>query len=62
MILKIWLDRGRYRGGSACYAAGDAYEVEFVTAAGRTIAVLPLALNDVRLMKSKEILHVRNVR
>lgn len=43
------------------YTDGDAYEVEFVTAEGRTIAVLTLALNDVRLMNSKEILHVREV-
>lgn len=44
-----------------CYADGSAYEVEFVTADGRTIAVLKLNLNDVRLMSSKEILHVREV-
>ncbi len=44
-----------------CYADGNAYEVEFVTADGRTIAVLTLNLNDVRLMSSREILHVREV-
>lgn len=44
-----------------CYADGDAYEVEFVTAEGRTLAVLTLTLDDVRLMSSKEILHVREV-
>ncbi|MBI5075752.1 MAG: DUF4926 domain-containing protein [Nitrospirae bacterium] len=44
-----------------CYADDSAYEVEFVTADGRTIAVLPLNLNDVRLMSSTEILHVREV-
>ena len=44
-----------------CYADGNAYEVEFVTAEGRTIAVLTLNLNDVRLMSSREILHVREV-
>jgi len=44
-----------------CYADGDAYEVKFVTAEGRTIAVLTLNLNDVRLMSSREILHVREV-
>jgi hypothetical protein len=44
-----------------CYPAGDAYEVEFVTAEGRTVAVLTLTLTDVRLMNSKEILHVREV-
>ncbi|MEW6109693.1 MAG: DUF4926 domain-containing protein [Nitrospirota bacterium] len=44
-----------------CYTDGDAYEVEFVTAEGRTIAVLTLDLKDIRLMSSKEILHVREV-
>lgn len=44
-----------------CYADGSAYEVEFVTADGRTITVLTLNLNDVRLMSSREILHVREV-
>jgi hypothetical protein len=44
-----------------CYADGAAYEVEFITAEGRTIAVLTLNLNDVRLMSSREILHVREV-
>jgi hypothetical protein len=44
-----------------CYADGNAYEVEFVTAEGRTIAVLTLDLNDIRLMSNREILHVREV-
>jgi hypothetical protein len=44
-----------------CYTDGKAFEVEFVTAEGRTIAVLTLTLNDVRLMGSKEILHVREI-
>jgi len=44
-----------------CYADGDAYEVEFVTADGRAIAVLTLNLSDIRLMSSSEILHVREV-
>jgi len=43
------------------YRDGEAYEVEFVTAAGRTIAVLTLAAADVRRMASGEILHVREV-
>lgn len=44
-----------------CYTDGDAYEVEFVTAEGRTIAVLTLTLKEIRLMNSREILHVREV-
>lgn len=42
-----------------CYAGGQAYEVEFVTGEGRTIAVLTLEKADIRPMQSQEILHVR---
>lgn len=44
-----------------CYADGNIFEVEFVTAGGRTIAVLTLSLDDIRVMSSTEILHVREV-
>jgi len=44
-----------------CYADGKAFEVEFVTAEGKTIAVLTLTLKDIRLMSDKEILHVREI-
>ena len=44
-----------------CYSEGNLYEVEFVTAEGKTIAVLTLTMNDIRLMKNKEILHVREI-
>ena len=44
-----------------CYADGEAFEVEFVTAEGNTVAVLTLAAPDVRRMGSGEILHVREV-
>ena len=60
-ILKYGLVEGDIGVVVHCYTDGDAYEVEFVTAEGRTIAVLTLTLNDVRLMSSKEILHVREV-
>ena len=43
-----------YNGDSA-----DQFEVEFVTAEGRTIAVLTLSSSEVRPMQSGEILHVR---
>jgi hypothetical protein len=43
------------------YGAGEAYEVEFVTAEGRTIAVLTLTSVDIRPMAAGEILHVREV-
>ena len=60
-ILKFGLLEGDIGVVVHCYTDGDAYEVEFVTAEGRTIAVLTLALNYIRLMSSREILHVREV-
>ncbi len=42
-----------------CYKGGTAFEVEFVTAEGKTIAVLTLTTSDIRPMREKEILHVR---
>ncbi len=44
-----------------CYADGEAYEVEFVTSGGDTIAVLTLEREDVRLVGEREILHVREL-
>jgi hypothetical protein len=41
------------------YADGLAYEVEFVTAAGATVAVVTLNASDVRPVGGSEILHVR---
>ncbi len=43
------------------YGEGEAYEVEFVTAEGRTVAVLTLTATEVRPMAAREILHVREV-
>lgn len=43
------------------YAERHAYEVEFVTAEGSTVAVLTLTEADIRPMSSKEILHVRKI-
>ena len=42
-----------------CNKDVNTYKVEFVTADGKTIAVLTLSENDIRLMKYREILHVR---
>ena len=42
-----------------CYAGGKAYEVEFVTGEGMTIAVTTLEQSAIRPMQRKEILHVR---
>ena len=42
-----------------CYKDGVAFEVEFVTGEGTTIAVLTLSQQDIRPMHAREILHVR---
>lgn len=44
-----------------CYMDGRAYEVEFVTGEGETVAVVTLESKDVRSMTMKEILHVREL-
>ncbi|MCY3869184.1 MAG: DUF4926 domain-containing protein, partial [Gemmatimonadetes bacterium] len=44
-----------------CYEAGNAYEVEFVTPQGKTVALLTLNQRDIRLMGDSEILHVRDM-
>ena len=44
-----------------CYGDGTAFEVEFVTAEGATVAVLTLAAADIRPMAGGEILHVRSI-
>ncbi len=43
------------------YGDGKAFEVEFVTAAGKTVAVITLQPADVRPMASTEILHAREL-
>lgn len=44
-----------------CYADDLEYEVEFVTAEGKTVAVLTLTAADIRPTSHVEILHVREV-
>jgi hypothetical protein len=41
------------------YRDGEAFEVEFVTAEGATVAVLTLGPADIRPVGGREILHVR---
>ncbi|CAG1022345.1 hypothetical protein DOJK_01616 [Patescibacteria group bacterium] len=60
-IGKYGLKKGDIGAVVHCYADGNAFEVEFLTAEGRTLAVLTLTLDDIRLMGSKEILHVREI-
>ena len=44
-----------------CYADKIGFEVEFVTAEGKTIAVLTLTNKDIRPFVRSEILHTREV-
>jgi hypothetical protein len=44
-----------------CYNDGAAFEVEFVTAEGRTIALLTLSQADIRPIGGREVLHVREL-
>jgi ATP-dependent exoDNAse (exonuclease V) alpha subunit len=44
-----------------CYKDNKAYEVEFITADGNTIALLTLDPNDIRSQKNREVLHVREL-
>ena len=41
------------------YGQAEAFEVEFVSGEGTTVAVVTLGREDVRPMQSREILHVR---
>ena len=42
-----------------CFAEGNAFEVEFLTAEGKTIVLITLDETDIRPMGGSEILHVR---
>jgi hypothetical protein len=42
-----------------CHKGGEDFEVEFMTAEGRTVALLTLSLADIRPMHGREILHAR---
>ncbi|MBI4745243.1 MAG: DUF4926 domain-containing protein [Deltaproteobacteria bacterium] len=44
-----------------CYTDAEAYEVEFVTAEGKTVSVLTLSEEEIRSMSNREILHVREI-
>jgi hypothetical protein len=44
-----------------CYEDGCLYEVEFISGEGNTIAVVTLNNKDIRLMRQREILHVREL-
>lgn len=44
-----------------CYTDNTGFEVEFVTAEGKTIGVLTLTTADIRPFQNAEILHSRDV-
>lgn len=44
-----------------CYDGKIGFEVEFVTAEGKTIGVLTLSKADIRPFENAEILHARDV-
>jgi len=55
------LKRGDIGAVVHCYSNGAAFEVEFVTAEGKTVALLTLTSADIRPLGGKEILHVREL-
>ena len=56
------LERGDVGAVVHRYGTGEALEVEFVTGEGETVAVLTLCAEDVRPMRSKEVLHARDLK
>ena len=53
------LERGDVGAVVHVYADGKAFEVEFVTGEGETVAVATLSSSDIRPMSRADILHVR---
>lgn len=60
-INKYGLKRGDVGAVVHRYKDGAAFEVEFVTADGRTVALLMLDQADVRPISGREVLHVREL-
>ena len=60
-IKKYSLKKGDIGAVVNVYNKGEAFEVEFVTAKGKTVALLTLTPSDLRTMANDEILHVRGV-
>jgi hypothetical protein len=55
------LNRGDIGAVVHCYKDSAAFEVEFVTGRGETVALVTLESKDVRLMQPNEILHAREI-
>ena len=60
-IDKYGLKQGDIGAVVHCYRDDAAFEVEFVTAEGRTIALLTLNRADIRPIGGREVLHVREL-
>ncbi len=60
-IEELGLARGDIGTAVGLYADGKAYEVEFITAEGKTIDVITLEREDVRPFSGHEILHAREM-
>lgn len=60
-LKELGLARGDVGAVVHAYSDGKAYEVEFVTGEGKTIAVTTLTNSDIRPMQRQEILHVRTI-
>lgn len=60
-IDKYGLKQGDIGAVVHCYSDGAAFEVEFVSPEGRTIALLTLNRADIRSIGSREVLHVREL-
>ena len=58
-IDKYGLKKGDIGAVVHIYKEGKALEVEFVTATGKTVALITLTSSDVRDIKQNDILHVR---
>jgi hypothetical protein len=44
-----------------CYEGGRAFEVEFMLGGGETIVVLTLESEEVRALRSRDVLHARRL-
>lgn len=58
-IKKYGLRKGDMGAVVNVYDGGKAAEVEFVTATGKTVALVTLTSSDVRDIKQNDVLHVR---
>lgn len=58
-IKKYGLRKGDMGAVVNVYNKGEVAEVEFVTATGKTVALVTLTSSDVRDIKQNDVLHVR---